>query len=244
MTRLITNVAAILALSTAVASAQNQPVAASGGHWEGSVTAPIGEIRVEVDLARDPKGAWTGAFGQPDQGLRGLPLNNVSVDGSTVRFAVGSGPGATTFTGTVSERSMTGNATSPAGTVPFRLTRTGDAVIDAPARSAEVSKMLEGRWNGTLAAGGQQLRLLLKIANQADGSASASLTSVDQSGLEMPATVTEKGADVTWEVKGTRATFVGKLNSSGEELTGTFTQGPASLPLTFRRATDEPRPQR
>ena len=129
-----------------------------------------------MDLARDSKGVWVGSFGQPDQGLRGLPLTNVGVEGQTVRFAVGGGANGTTFTGKVSDTSMTGDATSPAGTVPFRLTRTGDAVIEAPARSAPVSKWLEGRWNGTLAAGGQQLRLRLKITLEVPGGAGGSLS--------------------------------------------------------------------
>ena len=108
-----------------------------------------------MDLARNAKGEWVGAFSQPAQGMRGLPLSSVTVEGATVRFLVGAGAGASTFTGTVADgKTIAGDATSPLGTAPFKLTRTGDAVIEAPPRGALVSKSLEGNWEGTLEVAG------------------------------------------------------------------------------------------
>ncbi len=237
MTTLPRGIAAILTLVALALPAGAQTAGDPAGHWEGAVTAPFGEIRIEVDLARNAKGEWHGAFSQPAQGMRGLPLSSVTVEGATVRFLVGAGAGASTFTGTVADgKTIAGDATSPLGTAPFKLTRTGDAVIEAPPRGAPVSKSLEGNWQGTLEVAGQRLRLDLRIANQADGTSQATVVSLDQGGLELPALVTEKDGAVTWEVKMTKASFAGALNADGSELAGTFTQGPGSLPLTFRRA--------
>jgi hypothetical protein len=38
------------------------------------------------------------------------------------------------------------------------------------------------------------------------------------------------------DVASVGASYVGVLNAAGTELAGTWTQGPAVLPLTFRRA--------
>ena len=157
MTTQARGIAAILTLVAFALPAGAQTAADPAGHWEGAVTAPFGEIRIEVDLARNAKGEWDGAFSQPAQGMRGLPLSSVTVEGATVRFLVGAGAGASTFTGTVADgKTIAGDATSPLGTAPFKLTRTGDAVIEAPPRGALVSKSLEGNWEGTLDVGGQR----------------------------------------------------------------------------------------
>ena len=231
------SIAAILTLVAFALPAGAQTAGDPAGHWEGAVTSPFGEIRIEVDLVRNAKGEWQGAFSQPAQGMRGLPLSSVTVEGATVGFLVGAGAGASTFAGTVADgKTIVGVATSPLGSAPFKLTRTGDAVIEAPPRGALVSKRLEGNWEGTLDVAGQRLRLDLRIANQADGTSQATIVSRDQGGLELPALVTEKEGAVTLEVKVTKASFAGALNADGSEMVGTFTQGPGTLPLTFRKA--------
>ena len=56
-------------------------------------------------------------------------------------------------------------------------------------------------------------------------------------GLEIPiATITQKASSVTLDVKAVGGSYSGALNAERTELVGTLTQGPASLPLTLRRA--------
>jgi hypothetical protein len=208
------------------------------GHWEGTIQAPNMEVKIEIDLSKDSKGELAGSFGQLAQNLKGLPLANVAVDGRSVGFQIrGSAPGERVFKGTLSAdgRSMAGDFTQAGFTIPFNLTRSGDARIETPARNAAISKELEGSWNGTLDVNGVQKRLVLTLSNQADGTSAGSFVNVDE-GLEIPiTTIVQKASSVTLDVKAVGGSYSGALNPEGTELVGTLTQGPLALPVTFRR---------
>ncbi len=122
-----------------------QVVSDPSGHWEGSITMPFGELRFELDLAPDAHGKWSGTLGVPDQKLKGFPLSSVTIDGTSVTFAVRGGQGGT-FRGSLSAdgRSMAGSVSSPEGEAPFTLERTGDANIVGPPRSAKISQSARG----------------------------------------------------------------------------------------------------
>jgi hypothetical protein len=132
-------------------------------------------------------------------------------------------------------KSISGDVAQAGYTLPFSLTRTGDARIAPAPKSAPIGKELEGTWTGTLEAGGRKLRLMLKMANQPDGTATGTIVSVDGSGVEIAIGMTQKAAGLTIEVPSVSASYTGVLNAAGIELTGTWTQGPAGLPVTFRR---------
>ena len=92
----------------------------------------------------------------------------------------------------------------------------------------------KGPWNGTLSLQGESLRLVLRMANQADGTASGTLVSVDRGDLELTLGMTQKASMLTLNSPVIGGDFfAGSLNAAGE-LAGTFTQGPLTVPLTFR----------
>ena len=227
---------AIVVLAPA-ASLRAQTAVDPSGHWEGSIKMPNMEVNVEIDLAKNSKGEMAGTFGQPAQGVKGLPLSTVAVENRSVRFVVKGGPDPATFEGTLAPdgQSLAGEISQSGAAAPLRLTRTGDARIAPAPKSAPIGKELEGTWNGALDLGGRQMRIVLKMANQPDGTATGTVVSADGSGVEIPIAMTQKAASVTIDVTSVGASFVGALNSAGTELAGTWTQGQASLPLTFRR---------
>jgi hypothetical protein len=209
------------------------------GHWEGTIQAqPNVEVKVEIDLARNSKGEFAGTFGQPAQGVKGLPLSTVAVERGSVRFVVKGGPEAATFQATLSPdgKSLSGDAAQGGYSVPFTLTRTGDARIAPAPKNAAIGKELEGTWNGTLDVNGAQMRLVVKMANQPDGTATGTIVSQDGSGVEIPIAMTQNASNLTIDVTSVGASYVGVLNATGTELAGTWTQGQAALPLTFRLA--------
>jgi hypothetical protein len=214
--------------------AQNPDAA---GHWEGMVTADLGEIHFALDLSRRQDGGWIGTYSQPAQGLVGLPLTVVAIDGRSVRLVLGTGARESVFTGEVlaDGTSMIGQAEAAIGRAPFTVARTGEARIEPLPRNEAVGNELEGRWAGTLDVAGRQLRLVLTIANQPDGTAAATIASLDE-GLMLPVLVTQSARSVTVEVKVTGASYTGLLNADGSELAGTFARGPVLAPLTFRRS--------
>jgi hypothetical protein len=64
----------------------------------------------------------------------------------------------------------------------------------------------------------------------------ADMIDVDEGGLRSPLKLTQEGSNLTIESVAIPAKIAGTLNAIATELTGTFTQGPASLPVTLRRA--------
>ena len=96
--RLFTRILLLAALFLSpVTSLQAQTAADPSGHWEGTLQVPNMEMKVEIDLARNGKGQFGGTFGQPSQGVKGLPLSSVTVETRTVRFVVKGGPEAELF---------------------------------------------------------------------------------------------------------------------------------------------------
>jgi hypothetical protein len=208
------------------------------GHWEGAVQAPNMEVKFEIDLAKNSKGELAGTFGQPAQGVKGLPLSTVAVEGQSVRFVVRAGSEPGTFEGVLAAdgKSMSGDLAQGGYSLPFSLTRTGEARMAPAPKSPPIGKELEGTWNGTLDLGERQMRIVLKMMNQPDGTATGTIVSADGSGVEIPIAMTQKAPSLTIEVPSVSASYVGVLNAAGTELVGTWTQGQAVLPLTFRLA--------
>ena len=230
----IVAVAAALLVSTGLSA---QTSADLSGHWEGTILAPGREVSFEIDVTRNGTGELVGTFGQPAQHITGLPLTSFAVAGRSVTFQVkGGAPGQRAFKGEISAdgKSMSGDFASQVGTLPFQVTHIGDARIDPPSRIAPIAKALEGTWEGTLQVDGG-LQLVLTLANHTDGTASGAILNRNEA-LEIPISgIAQNASTVSLEMKGVRSSFSGVLNAEGTEVVGTFTQGPTSLPLTFRR---------
>jgi hypothetical protein len=226
---------ACLVLSTAAASGLAfQPAAAPAGHWTGTIAGP--ELAVEIDLASKGANAWHGTISIPAQGTKGLPLGDIAVKGTAVSFAIPQAPGDARYAGTLSAdgKTITGNFTQGGASMALTLAWKGEAKFEAPEKSTPITKDLEGTWEGPLDVNGKILRLVLKLANGSSG-ATGTLISVDQNGIEIPiATITQNGARVKLAVTVISGGFEGELK--GGELAGTWTQGPLSLPLVFKRA--------
>ena len=205
------------------------------GHWEGSVLIPGMDVIFELDLAKNGNGEVVGTLSIPAEYIKGLPLRAVVVSGRSVSFSARRDQ---PFEGTLSgdSRSMSGNYTLSGYVLPFTLTRTGAAEILEPARSAPIGKELEGTWNGTLDANGTSMHFVLTMANQADGTATASVISLDEGELDVPLVVTQNGSSVVLVNSVIPSSFAGTLNAESTELAGMFTQGQVALPMNFRRA--------
>lgn len=102
------------------------------------------------------------------------------------------------------------------------------------------AQSLAGNWQGTLAAGPQQLRIVFVLtSNAAGGGYTATMYSIDQGAGGVAANVTAQGGTVRLAVATIGATFEGRLSADGNSIVGTFAQGGGSLPFTLERATTE-----
>jgi hypothetical protein len=88
-----------------------------------------------------------------------------------------------------------------------------------------------------LKAGNTPLRVALKIAERTNGVFRAAFVSLDQGGLDIEATTVNCHAPtVKAEFGGIGGAFEGKVDSSDRVITGNWTQGSATVPLTLERA--------
>lgn len=225
--------AALFLLS--VPSLHAQTAADPSGHWEGAIQVPDRELKIEIDLAKNRKGELAGTISVPAQNLKGLPLLKVAVEGRSVNFHARVDQ---LFTGVLSVdgKSITGELSVRGVSVPLSMTRTGDPSVEVPAKSAPIRKELEGTWNGTLDVNSTQLRLVLTMSNQPDGTATGSIVNLDEGRLEIPVTITQAASTLTLELKAVGGSYAGTLNKEGTELVGTYRQGGLVAPLTFRHA--------
>jgi hypothetical protein len=225
----------LFALAVMARAAGQGPVPTAAGHWEGMIQTPGEGLKIAIDLARTGE-AWEATIDIPQQGLKAFPLSGVAVQVENVAFAMSGVPGSPEFKGTIAKdgKEISGEFRQAGQMFPFTLARTGDAKIERPPASTPVAAELVGSWEGTLDAKGQKLRLVLKLANTPAGPASASMVSLDQGGVEIPATaVVQSGTRLKVLLPAIAGTFEGEHKDG--RLTGTWTQGPAALPLVLTK---------
>jgi uncharacterized membrane protein len=228
-------VASFVALGISTTVIVGQSAIAPSGHWEGTLQVPGNELAIQVDLSGDGK-TWEGTITIPAQNLTSFPLSGITVQDDTVAFAMRGVPGEPQFKGTVSKdgKSLSGDFTQGGGTIPFALTRTGDAKIEPLPKSTPITKDLEGSWEGALDVQGKVLRLALKLTSKPDGVGTGTLVSIDQGGAEIPiGAVIQTGPHLKLVVRAIAGTYEGDLKDG--QLTGTWAQGPMTLPLVFTR---------
>jgi hypothetical protein len=209
----------------------------AAGHWEGKIQMPGRELGITVDLARNPQGAWTGSMSVLGSSAADVPLDELKVQNSAVKFAAYL-PDYASFEGNLSEdlSSLSGTVSNALGGVPFQLARKGEANVKLPPANSVLSKDFEGVWEGAIAADGKSRRVRMKLAPASDGRATALLTAVDQGNHEIPVTtVSIEGRQLQVEARAVSGVYRGSLGDNGE-IAGEWSEGPNHLPLTFRRA--------
>lgn len=120
-------------------------------------------------------------------------------------------------------------------------------LLSTAANAQEEPTQLAGIWQGALELpAGQRLRLVVKLKEEG-GALTGTLDSVDQGARDMPIdSVQLENRRLVFTMRAIGGRYEGELASSGDELVGTWSQGPGNLPLTLRRDANLPvlaRPQ-
>jgi hypothetical protein len=211
------------------------------GIWEGAIEVPGQPLEVIVTLRHADDGTWTGTIDIPAQNAEDFPLSDVSVVDGTVSFAMAGVQGSPTFTGTWNDGTQTinGDFRQGGGMVPFSLARTGDVPAPSAARGsavdAETADAVTGTWQGTLSAGGADLRLIFHLAHT-DGALTGTMDSPDQGQNDLPlSTVAFDGTTLRIDLTYAGAYFEGTLTDGGASIEGRWNQGGAAFPLTLER---------
>ncbi|MEO8099905.1 MAG: TIGR03435 family protein [Acidobacteriota bacterium] len=94
-----------------------------------------------------------------------------------------------------------------------------------------------GTWQGTLVAGQQQIRTVIKIGREG-GNLSAVLYTIDQNPQPNPAgTTTFQGSTLKFAIPSINVTYEGRMAADGNSINGSATQGNTPLPLVLTRST-------
>ena len=102
------------------------------------------------------------------------------------------------------------------------------------------TKGLEGIWNGTLDAGGTQLRIIVTVTKSDSGAYSGKFESVDQGATVPFDSITLNGDNARFEVKAAGIVYEAVLSADRNSLTGKFNQGGQDFPLNFKRSEPTP----
>ena len=94
-----------------------------------------------------------------------------------------------------------------------------------------------GDWQGTLSAGGAELRLVLHLTRTPDGALHATLDSIDQNSNGIPVdSATLKDSKLNLDIPILHGSYQGVVAPDAKKISGTWTQN-TSLPLVFSRTT-------
>ncbi|MBU1291158.1 alpha/beta hydrolase, partial [bacterium] len=113
-----------------IVSAQEQVTSASGieGIWEGKLKVPGTELRIVFKISKNPDGTLTATLDSPDQGVTGIPVEEVIFKDNTLRLEVKSVGGI--YEGKVSEDFLVieGEWKQSGQTLPLTVKRVDKAV--------------------------------------------------------------------------------------------------------------------
>ncbi len=217
--------AAIAAL--AAGSLYAQDVA---GDWHGTLKAGPVEMGIQLHIAKSDKGL-TATMDSPDQGIRGMAVDSIALNGSDLKFAVG--VVQVSYAGKVSQDGQSINGTLTQGqSMPLDLTRGNFAVVEhKPAKPSDI----DGAWNGALETPNGSLRIVFHIVNTADGlTATADLPDVGGTGLPV-ANVTRTGQTLKMEMKQMGGGFEGSISPDLKTITGTFSAAGNKIAMVLKR---------
>lgn len=132
---------------------------------------------------------------------------------------------------------MTGEYLQAGNTAPFTLLRTGPPQVDPLRQSTPVSKELEGEWKGVMDLFGYPINVALKLANQTGGKAAAQFHIVGKrDNTVVLDLVIEENGNLLVQSTESGIAYEGRLQKEGNEITGTYRQGPLEAPLNLRPA--------
>lgn len=240
MTRWLSIVAFLLAAFVAAPSAAQQRESWTGD-WHGTLTTPIGALRLLLTIRQGAEGALTAEVESVDQAPgQKIPVATIAIADGRLTFAMPAirasyegrwDPGRNLFAGT-----FTQNGTP----LPLELAR-------GAGEAQPTIEGLDGSWETRIERNGVQLRLILRVATNALGTI-ALLDSPDMMANGLAVTgLAREGQAVRFTVPAGESSFQGVLIADGARLSGRWSRTnypDAEVVFTRRAAAAEAAPRR
>jgi hypothetical protein len=209
------------------------------GHWEAELVGDGDQlIQVTLDLDQNEESGWIASMGLPEMNMTGLVVQNVTVEGKTVKF-VAVELMMTPFDLILTPKGTLKGTTAGRAPQPVEFTRKGEAKVELIKASPAVSELLEGDWEGMLQTpnrGG--IPMAFHFKNQPNNTVKATMGTDRDKDLPLN-DVKQTGLKVEFGMKIAHARFEGNLNKEGTELTGKLIhghgEGEHASPLTLRK---------
>ena len=235
----------LVALTLVAVSATDANAAPSAaGRWQGVVQIPGLPLHATIDLDQDRSGTWIGSIVVPELKLKNVALVDIKPRDGALTFSINgalAGPqdSPATFDGRIEGTDVISGTFTQAGNhAPFELRRTGAGQVDLPPRNTAVAKEMEGKWIGEYELMGYPRHVTVTFTNRAAEPAKVEWVIVGKKVNNLPVDLVHRDGDfVRIESHEIGINFEGRLR--GNELDGTYEQGPIELPLVLKRVQGE-----
>ncbi|HWQ93852.1 MAG TPA: hypothetical protein VN673_19470, partial [Clostridia bacterium] len=232
----------VFCLSGLVARAQVN-AADLAGNWAGVLDFQEVKLRLVFRLVEDGSGLKA-TLDSLDQGARGIPVDTVSLENSTLRLEIKAIQGS--YQGQVNSAGSFIDGTWEHGgkAVPLDLQRAPDSFETDPPLSGEAltasrqaALMFSGVWKGTIGGSERNTPVRFKIWRAGGGAARGTLDIAGQQIFNLPLKeITLREGKLRVEVPGIGAAFAGQFESDTNRVQGEWRQAGKTQALDLRKA--------
>jgi|SRR5882672_46965 len=213
------------------------------GRWEGVAEIPGAPMRMIVDIARDPQRKWVGSVILPGLGVKGAPLNDLTVTDAALHFGLTSAfstplePAPAVRLARRTDGTLAGELHEGGHAARLLLRRTGPSQVDIAPPSTAVSAALEGKWVGRYELGGHPRDVTLTLANHPPGAARGEIVVVGRRTTTLRVDHVVQGAEfITLQSNQAGFRIEGRWATADGTIQGQMVQGPFEATLVLHRA--------
>lgn len=206
-------------------SAQLVDQAAGGQWWYGELVSPGRAFRFAIQTKPDETGKWQASLKTLDEGNQTLELSNVILTEREFKFELPATKAKYSGTREPGGKEFVGQWMQGAAKVKLDFRQVDGIPQDQP---NEV-------WLGDLVAGGQKLKLQMRIYRSDDGKTSAYFDSLSQQVGGFQAEWSATGDQIAAKVPAVNGKFAGTINAAGDSISGVWNQG-AAMPLVWKKS--------
>ncbi|MBN1299946.1 MAG: alpha/beta fold hydrolase [Melioribacteraceae bacterium] len=199
------------------------------GDWEGLLRTGGVSLKLVFHI-KDNDGIYKATMDSPDQGAYGISIDEVTIDGSKLTLEIKKIMVA--YTGSLNDDGTSIFGTWKQGPVEYTLNLRRETV--KAMNPDEI--VFDELWDGILKVSAIELRIVLKIYTDANGSLAAFMDSPDQEVKNISVSsinISDSGLIFTADAIG--GSFEGTFNNERTTLSGTWKQAGQNMKLNFKK---------